>query len=102
MNYKLVLLYYDYKMDSLVDLLLTIQNIYDLEVKNGYITDRRDIIKMCLNLTENLLITPYGKCNWDNIELLKNSGFDIYPGEKDCYGWLTGCIKLKNGIIVFG
>ena len=89
-------------MDSLVDLLLTIQNIPDLEIKNGYIIDKRDIIKICNNLLENLLITSYGKCNWENIELLKRSGFNIYPGEKDRYGWLTGCIKLRNGIIVFG
>lgn len=89
-------------MDSLVDLLLTIQNIPDLQVKKGYIVDERDVLKMCHNMLDHLLITPYGKCNWENIELLKNSGFDIYPGEKDRFGWLNGCIKLKNGIIVFG
>jgi hypothetical protein len=33
--------------------------------------------------------------------MIKN-GYDVYPGEHDSYGWITGCIKTTRGIIVFG
>jgi hypothetical protein len=36
------------------------------------------------------------------IQQIKNSGFDVFPGEQDRYGWLTGCIQMKRGVIVFG
>lgn len=36
------------------------------------------------------------------IQEIKNAGFDVFPGEQDRYGWLTGCIQMKRGIIVFG
>lgn len=48
------------------------------------------------------LISPEGKCNWKNITKVKNSGFDVFAGEKDSFGWLTGCIKTDGGIIVYG
>ena len=39
-------------------------------------------------------------------ELCKNdkirSGFDVYAGEQDRFGWLIGCISLKRGILYFG
>lgn len=36
------------------------------------------------------------------MRVLKHSGFDVFPGEQDRFGWLTGCIQLKRGMIVFG
>jgi hypothetical protein len=36
------------------------------------------------------------------IRVLKQSDFDVFPGEQDRFGWLTGCIQLKRGMIVFG
>ena len=40
--------------------------------------------------------------NYDNIHLLKKNGYNVFAGEQDRFGWLTGCIQLKKGIIVFG
>lgn len=37
-----------------------------------------------------------------NISLIKQAGFDVYAGEQDRFGWLSGCIQLKKGTIVFG
>jgi hypothetical protein len=50
------------------------------------------------------LITNGGGCNWDNINLLRNNGYDVYAGEKDSFGWLTGCIQKKGDarILVYG
>jgi len=36
------------------------------------------------------------------IQEIKNAGFDVFPGEQDRFGWLTGCIQMKRGIIMFG
>ena len=36
------------------------------------------------------------------IQEIKNAGFDVFPGEQDRFGWLTGCIEMKRGIIMFG
>ena len=36
------------------------------------------------------------------IQEIKNAGFLVFPGEQDRFGWLTGCIQMKRGIIMFG
>ena len=50
------------------------------------------------------LIAYNGGCNWDNINILRNSGYRVFPGERDSFGWLVGCIK-KHGdkrIVCYG
>jgi hypothetical protein len=37
-----------------------------------------------------------------HMRVIKQSGFDVFPGEQDRFGWLTGCIQLQRGMIVFG
>ena len=37
-----------------------------------------------------------------HMRVIKEKGFHIFPGEQDRFGWLTGCIQLPRGIIVFG
>jgi len=49
-----------------------------------------------------LLITEGGGCNWGNIRVLRESGFRVFAGEKDSFGWLTGCIQTTQGIIIYG
>lgn len=48
------------------------------------------------------LITAQGGCNWKNISDLKKSGFDVYAGDKDSFGWLTGCIESDGKVFVYG
>lgn len=38
----------------------------------------------------------------ENMEYIRKKGYPIFPGEQDRFGWLTGCIQLKKGIIIFG
>lgn len=55
-------------------------------------------------LCNDLLITENGACNWDNINLLRSNGYSVFAGERDSFGWLTGCVR-KNGdsrILVYG
>ena len=55
-------------------------------------------------LCNEYLITESGGCNWDNICVLRSKGYSVYAGEKDGFGWLTGCIQKKgdNRIVVYG
>lgn len=55
-------------------------------------------------LCDEYLITKNGVPNWDNIKVLRNVGYQVFPGEKDGFGWLTGCVRKNDDtrILVFG
>lgn len=63
-----------------------------------------DSVEECERMANILLISPGGRCDWENIAKLKSYGFDIYAGEKDSFGWLTGCIGFSDGerVLVYG
>lgn len=58
----------------------------------------------CEWMANELLIMSNGRCNWENIRKLKSYGFDVYAGEKDSFGWLTGCIEFpdRERVLVYG
>lgn len=60
------------------------------------------LVNQIIELACELLVSPIGECNWTNIAQLTDQGYSVFPGEKDRFGWLTGCIKTKKGIITFG
>ncbi len=49
-----------------------------------------------------VLILADGSCNVTNIVALRKHGYDVFPGEEDSFGWLTGCIQTSKGILVYG
>lgn len=61
-----------------------------------------ELVSYIEELACSVLITDDGSCNWDNIYKLRNDGYLIYAGEADSFGWLTGCIETKRGVIVYG
>ncbi len=66
--------------------------------------DRCELVDNIEGRANKLLITEGGKCNWDNISIVRANGFRVFAGERDSFGWLTGCIQ-KNGdnrILVYG
>lgn len=44
-------------------------------------------------LANELLIGSGGSCNWENVNLLRSSGYNVFPGDRDSFGWLVGCIQ---------
>lgn len=50
------------------------------------------------------LINKDGSCNYKEMDKLRSLGYDVFPGEKDSFGWLTGCIRSKetNAVVVYG
>ena len=61
-----------------------------------YFKEDNDLYKKVDKLCDQLLIDSSGHCNWTNISTLRNSGFKVFPGDQDSFGWLVGCIQ-RNG-----
>lgn len=53
-------------------------------------------------LADCVLIDANGRRNIDAIQTLADAGYEVFPLEKDRFGWLIGGIQTKCGIIVFG
>ncbi len=92
-------------MDRLINALRAIEKVEYIEPKkyltDGYLSKKPQLIQETVKLANENLIHDC-KPNFDNIEILKQHGFNVFPGDKDSFGWLTGCIRTKKGIIVFG
>lgn len=92
-------------VDKLVEALKKIEESKEVKEKqyltNGYFSDLHPLIQEARNLACDALISKSGCCNWDNINKLKESGYKVFPGERDSFGWLTGCIRTSKGIVVF-
>ena len=48
-----------------------------------------EVVGLCCDV----LITSNGQCNWNNIWILRNKGYHVFPGDRDSFGWLVGCIQ---------
>jgi hypothetical protein len=84
----------------------TIKNRSQYEGK-WYLTngtmDNADIdVQELSTLAEQHLIKDDGSCHWINHHRLEVHGFAVTCGEKDSFGWLTGCVETKHGIFVYG
>jgi hypothetical protein len=92
-------------MIKLIELLDKV-NSGELEVstteEDGHNYLEGEVAKKIEGLACDTLISSEGGCNWDNINILREKGYRVFPGEKDSFGWLTGCIKTNKGIIVYG
>ncbi len=93
-------------MDKLVELL---EELYDGQ-NNSMVSEEDNKDYFICNLAtydeidylaSKLLITEEGKCNWENINLLKSRGYNVFAGDKDSFGWLTGCIQKKDDDRIF-
>jgi len=63
--------------------------------------DRLPLINAVVYLADDCL-TGEDADSYENINEIRKAGFDVYAGEQDRFGWLTGVIELKTGKIVFG
>ena len=81
---------------------LEIEDSYEDLLNNTKDTAVKNLIDQVVSLADTLLIGPNGDCLWDQHDSLKEAGYDVFAGERDGFGWLTGCIQTKKGIIMFG
>jgi hypothetical protein len=73
-----------------------------IQVINNNYDRSHPIVIAALYLANEILISDDGHPDRKNIDKVIEKGFYIYPGEMDRFGWVTGCIELSRGIILFG
>lgn len=84
--------------DLIVSLLKEIESDHIPLIQNQY-DPSHPLVNTVIYLANNYLT---GDDRHVHMSVIKKSGFAIYPGEQDRFGWLTGCIQLEKGRIVFG
>lgn len=95
---ELILKLKELESDSSIISILTSE-----QEQEGYYTDElHPLVQEIISLANDVLINELGKVNWSNVNLLKQEGFLVIPGDNDSYGWLTGLIKTSKGDIMFG
>jgi hypothetical protein len=86
---------------DLITLLLKLERDDTIE-KTNFLTNEISIVNDIVVLCEDLLITKDGKCNYENMSVLENNNFTIFPIEVDSFGWLVAGVTTDKGIIVYG
>lgn len=61
-----------------------------------------EVIRLVTKYADCLLIDENGCPFFSRMDELQTHGFFVFPGERDRFGWLTGCIQTKKGIVMFG
>jgi hypothetical protein len=95
--------FYQPTMDKFIDLLKQIDENKDIKVFHGYFEEDHKDVKIAIAMASDLLIDGFGQCMWDNMdELYEKAEYRVTSGEVDRFGWLSGRIHLKRGILLYG
>jgi len=86
----------------LIHLLRYINKDNSIEVTNNHYDRSHPLVIAALHLANEVLIGDDGHPDRENMDKIISKGFCIFPGEMDRFGWVTGCIELSRGIIMFG
>jgi hypothetical protein len=87
-----------------VNYLFSVRPDYSVLPKNeGCVSgSAHPLVEAAIRAADTALITNKGECNWAAHRELEKHGYRVYAGEKDSFGWLTGCINTKKGVLVYG
>jgi len=91
-------------MDKLIRML---KDIESSKLPDSYNTSLNDVlseeddIREIEELASFLLINSNGQNIYSAHNILKEAGFNVFCGEKDRCGWLSGCIQTKKGVITY-
>lgn len=90
-------------INLLIQTLKAIDEDASVESHNGMCDISHPLVIAVKYLANTYLIGDDGHPIGKEMDRVRESGYPIYPGETDRFGWLTGLIEIKNGsIIVFG
>ena len=91
----------------MLDVLLTLlkkidenKNIRDYGDK-VILSDNSDVT-VAVHVAEDVLITDSGAVNWEAVNVVRQHGYNVFPMERDNFGWITGGISTNKGILMFG
>ena len=85
--------------DLIVSLLKEIESDHTVAIQENQYDQSHPLVRAVIYLANDYLTDDDRHVH---MSVIKKSGFAIYPGEQDRFGWLTGCIQLTKGRIVFG
>ena len=86
----------------LIHLLQYINKDDTIEVTNEQYDRNHPLVNAALFVANECLIGDDGHPLREEMDKVSSAGFSIFPGEMDRFGWLTCCIQLTRGTIVFG
>jgi hypothetical protein len=93
-------------MEDRLNLLISTLKVIDVDemitVNNELYDSSNPLIIVAKYLANECLIGDDGHPLREEMDKVSSAGFPIFPGEMDRFGWLTGCIQLSRGLIVFG
>lgn len=93
-------------MNELIETLQAIESNDEIQqelyLTTGYLHEKHQLIQNATVLATDWLITCQGHPHYQHMKILESYGYKVFPGETDSFGWLTGCIQTKKGIILYG
>ena len=81
-----------------------LKGLQDIDKSRRFTKEYLDIdseVQYVSALASDILINSQGRPDMDMIDNLKRAGYNVFAGERDGFGWLSGCIQTKKGILVF-
>jgi hypothetical protein len=69
---------------------------------SDYLSTSNPLVSEIAGMADTFLIDNEGHCNWTNIETMKDNKYDVFPIERDRFGWVIGGIQTSKGIIAYG
>ena len=94
-------------MESLVELLRTFEES-DLATPRDpdlvfLSASMHELVEKIEARATDVLISEDGSPNYNSMDkIYEMYGYFVFPGERDRFGWVTGCLRTKKGVIVFG
>jgi|LauGreDrversion4_2_1035121.scaffolds.fasta_scaffold627356_2 hypothetical protein len=89
-------------LNLLISLLKYIDSDDSIETSGEYYSSTNPLVNAARYLANEFLIGDDGHPDRESMDIIVGAGFPIFPKEQDRFGWLTACIELKRGIIIFG
>ena len=89
-------------MESLVALIRELEDS-DLQERPYLANTDHPNVSTIAHMLEELFITAGGHMNYDlKDKFMEVYGYELYPVEKDRWGWILGGLQTSKGTIVFG
>ena len=88
---------------KLIEALRILEETSDIKLfDEEYIVRDNPAILEASNIAESVLITSRGGVDWEAVGVLRKAGYQVFPVEKDGFGWLIGGIHTSVGILTYG
>jgi hypothetical protein len=91
------------RFDLLINTLKSIETDESITKRLYLINTNNSLVLEAEKLASEVLINERATgVNYSMVQKMEEKGYDVFPGEKDSFGWLSACIQTKKGTIVFG